>query len=1420
VRTEGILGNYLRETDEQFVISKAVAPVPERYDPSTSTPLKNQEAADHTRWLTTWKRIDLGHVFGFPAWEKEVFLLLQGAFPELRSIFSQYAKSGSAGSGSAKSAETMQQTELTDLALDCGIASEAFPMARVQNIFERADQVGDGAAAKGGDNALELHEFLEAVVMLAFHRFNPKFGTVGHNTADAVAQPLPGCLETLLKKHLLTKAKTDTLAKVKKMIEKDPEVQLALRPRKAALKVQFEKAAKADSTMTAGSTLMMSMEKFCDDLFERKVTKDIMVDPTPVVKGVALPKRHSNLSWLDAKGAFVTCQSGGAAAEDGSQTMTFDEFVICLGLCGHIKYEEVEEMSLPARVEGIIANYIGEKDEHAVITSAVAPPMERFTPPPVSSGVDKKWLETWSKMDLSHVFGFPTWEKEVYVLLEGSLKELRSIFHQYSKMGSAGSSSAHAAETMQQSELINLALDCGIASEAFPMARVINIFERADQVDDTLSQSKADMRVVKGQNAKGGDGNLELHEFLELCVMLAFARANPKFGEIGHTDAAAVASPLPGCLDALLKKSLLQNAKRDAVAGVKAQINENPDVQVALWSYKAALLKQWKSILGAQSGVLSMDAFLDDLFDRGIIRDQMVAPTSAVVGAALPEVHLNLSLLDAKGAFVTAQKADETQRFDGSAKSTIDYDEWIVALALCGHIKFEEVGPMSLAQRVSGLMANYLCEKDEVVVLTEVLVPKVERFTGFSQASPLAGQTLAAHSLFIETWKALDLSRVVGFPAWEKEVFELLQPCFEQVSAVFFSYAKAVGAGSSSSSSTLDETMQENELASLVRDTGLATDTFPLARVNTLYAQVSGEKRNDQLTLPGFVTLLVLIALHRANPKLGSAGAEGSTVAAPLPGCLDSLLKKHVLKGAKKEKQAAMKAELKTSLDLPKLFRVSRNALKKEFEASCKAREKSRSLFGQLVMSSSTLVTEMGERKLIGALKMEGGGEGGADVELQLSAADVERAFVSCQRGDGGDEGNKTIDFEEFLLCLSLCGMSKYEDMASMSTESKVASIVANYLGEKDENAAIGAAMVPTAARFDASQVMGLPGHSAAEHERWMAAWMQVDLSMVPGFPLWEREVFEVLHNSFTDLLGLFTYYAYANDASGPTGASAETMQQTELVDLALDCGLATKEFPMTRIVSLFDETNQARGSTDTDLELHEFFTLLTALAFARANPGYNQKAKNGPPPKVSVPDALDELVHKQLSRTSHLERVTPKLAALKADLATTAVLRVHEAALRSFFNEAVPSGPLMSERAFLTQLSAAGLMRGVIVKLPPPTGGEARCDLTWLDASSAYHACVTSEAGMLVGDYATCLALCGMLKYQHCTPMTIVQQVAGFLANLAGRMDEHEVLKTSLSSAAAHSPRASRPRRGSASESTPSASRSAECSSTSTARR
>ena len=166
-------------------------------------------------------------------------------------------------------------------------------------------------------------------------------------------------------------------------------------------------------------------------------------------------------------------------------------------------------------------------------------------------------------------------------------------------------------------------------------------------------------------------------------------------------------------------------------------------------------------------------------------------------------------------------------------------------------------------------------------------------------------------------------------------------------------------------------------------------------------------------------------------------------------------------------------------------------------------------------------------------------------------------------------------------------------------------------------------------------------------------------------------------------------------------------------------------------------------------------------------------------------------MISKHLSRTTRLSELQPLMTSLKNDVATNAVLKVHEAALRNFYMEGMPErAPNMPEQAFLRQLNMAGLMKGAIVPLPSealdtlPKGSpsEVRCDLLWLDVSAAFHCCASSEAGLFVADYASCLALCGMIKYSSVTSMSTVQRVAGFLANLAGRMDEADVVKTAFS--------------------------------------
>ena len=65
----------------------------------------------------------------------------------------------------------------------------------------------------------------------------------------------------------------------------------------------------------------------------------------------------------------------------------------------------------------------------------------------------------------------------------------------------------------------------------------------------------------------------------------------------------------------------------------------------------------------------------------------------------------------------------------------------------------------------------------------------------------------------------------------------------------------------------------------------------------------------------------------------------------------------------------------------------------------------------------------------------------------------------------------------------------------------------------------------------------------------------------------------------------------------------------------------------------------------------------------------------------------------------------------------------------------------------------------------------------------------------MMAHEYPTCLALCGLLKYKAVEAMSQTQMVSGFLANLAGQKDAHDVVRTHV--CGAMTPRGTSPPRG-----------------------
>ena len=239
-------------------------------------------------------------------WEGEVELL-KANFGGVQAIFAQYAK-GDADSGSAKGAMTMQQTELTEFAVDCCIETPEFPMTRVIATLSAPmpwTKPKSGAKEGAGDGALELHEFCEALVILAFGTANPKYEEAADADKDAaVVEPLPACFQSLLEKKILTNAKRDELAKTKTYIEKDRVVLKKIRPRRDACRELFEKEC-AEDTSVPRPVPKMGMDKFTQSLFDKKIISDLKVSPTPQVAGEAVPEFHVCLTMADAKQAFV-----------------------------------------------------------------------------------------------------------------------------------------------------------------------------------------------------------------------------------------------------------------------------------------------------------------------------------------------------------------------------------------------------------------------------------------------------------------------------------------------------------------------------------------------------------------------------------------------------------------------------------------------------------------------------------------------------------------------------------------------------------------------------------------------------------------------------------------------------------------------------------------------------------------------------------------------------------------------------------------------------------------------------------------------------------------------------------------------------------------------------------------------------------
>ena len=265
-RIEGMLRNVLNEATEVEVLDEATVSVGDDLD--TSAYDEKVKEALRKNWLICWKNMAFKDLYGYPLWETQLHDVLQGAFPELQSIFLYYCGNSIAGSESIGNATRIGLMEMLAVAKDCDICTKEFKLDELTRHFNTANAqaaiatsgsadrnkapkfgtiggqmtVRDKAlkaqsdrkvtdSSKGAriaekvDAQLNLFEFINLLVRIAFWRANPQWGSK-YNKRDLT--PVPESTQILLEECILPNARRDTSGEFRKVLQADQPTQQVL----------------------------------------------------------------------------------------------------------------------------------------------------------------------------------------------------------------------------------------------------------------------------------------------------------------------------------------------------------------------------------------------------------------------------------------------------------------------------------------------------------------------------------------------------------------------------------------------------------------------------------------------------------------------------------------------------------------------------------------------------------------------------------------------------------------------------------------------------------------------------------------------------------------------------------------------------------------------------------------------------------------------------------------------------------------------------------------------------------------------------------------------------------------------------------------------------------------------------------------
>ena len=1139
------------------------------------------------------------------------------------------------------------------------------------------------------------------------------------------------------------------------------------------------------------------------------------------------------LSMPQIKMAFVdsqpqdSLQAAQSSANDESNVLDFDEFLECLARCGIDKYRAVKEVSPARAVKGFIQNLLNEMSADSVVVEATYIHAERYDAEketkPLKGESQKdleKWLACWERMEIMDVHLWPTWEKEVHDILHPLFKELQLIFLAYTR--SISEDSAEDAMEMSMDEFHDFVVDIGLETKQYKFDVMCNQFikanatnsaqvraQRQDEKRDAQSRGNDEPQWKKkpvaklkgtssGEEAKK-DQELVLYEFLNMLVRIAFWRANPTFGNWVDKDKDGKKdkeepTPVAYALSNMLNEIILPRAKRENSAAFRQKEMQDSKLIAVLDSYKPKL-KEWydKKVSddseGPRNGIISdklgFEEWMRVLDRQDIVGEWEIEQMSEITGdeSTKGNIKVRLSIPTCKAAFMDSQNAEQLgvgQADSTSEQAVLDFDEWLECLARIACSKYSAIKQMDSAAKVKAFLQNFFGEMSEEDCMRTSTYIRAVRYD-LGDSVPLKDESPEEHAAFLAEFKQLDLSGLYGFPLWEAEVHDLLHANFRELASIFRGYCKSLGEGSSDESA---KTMDLEEFHDFVIDVGLETKLHTnkaaapalyvfeqmkeqFSRADKSGKGLAGPAANSELVLYEFLNVITRVSFYRLNPEYGELTMEHQDTLLPVPQCLDKTLRECILPKAHRDDAAEFRAK---AMQLPEV-----QAALQEGRSRLQAWYATIPLDDNQKVGITQWVSALQALNVIGTFTCTQGSDivgddrVGTEFKCRLSVPQAKAAFVNAQKETGGSVEDVSLDFDELLECIARCGVDKYRAVEQIKTGEKVAAMIANILGDLNEEQVITAATYITAERFSPG-TSPPKGVAAENHKEWLTTWELLQLSTLPGFPLWEKEVYDLLALHLVELQSIFKAYA-----SSSLQGSATDMDMEEFHDFVIEAGLITDLYGFDAMSGQFTKANA--GSNDTVLELHEFLTMLVRISFFRANPQYGMRKgkdqKNADKfDEVPLPgclsDMLTKLVLPNARRETHAQDFLEKIWPMSE---VSSALDAQKEAIATFYEMVSAGRPFLELSQWFDALAGKLLFSDVMID-----GYVVR--LTQPQARAAFVASAASPTeGLTPEELPVCIARTACDKYKGVTPMGPGAKVTGFLANLLGDDDEEDVV-------------------------------------------